>query len=189
MDAEQTIAEIEQQKRKKLRNLETWRDSMRRIINICVRIALAALLCSRGLCRSRFGRLRKSCFCRNDEMKVRYYRMTTTSSWERYASAGIPKQATMSGSQWWRRWPSCSPMAGNKSTCAVRNTKSARRLRSPIRSGTAGMPSPRGLASNLYRCGMRPEQACLILRNSAEVVRRHYIRLEQEGTKVELRPA
>jgi hypothetical protein len=43
----------------------------------------------------------------------------------------------------------------------------------------------RGLATNLYRCGMRPEQACLILRNSAEVVRRHYIRLEQEGTKVD----
>ena len=42
----------------------------------------------------------------------------------------------------------------------------------------------RGLATNLYRCGMRPEKACLILRNSAEVVRRHYIRLEQEGTKV-----
>jgi len=31
---------------------------------------------------------------------------------------------------------------------------------------------------------MRPEQACLI-RNSAEVVRRQYIRLEQEGTKVD----
>jgi integrase len=43
----------------------------------------------------------------------------------------------------------------------------------------------RGLATNLYRCGMRPEQASLILRNSAEVVRRHYIRLEQEGTKVD----
>jgi hypothetical protein len=42
----------------------------------------------------------------------------------------------------------------------------------------------RGLATNLYRCGMRPEQACLILRNSAEVVRR-YIRLKQEGTKVD----
>ncbi len=43
----------------------------------------------------------------------------------------------------------------------------------------------RGLATNLFRCGMQPEQACLILRNSAEVVRRHYIRLEQEGTKVD----
>ena len=43
----------------------------------------------------------------------------------------------------------------------------------------------RGLATNLYRCGMRPEKACLILRNTAEVVRRHYIRLEQEGTKVD----
>jgi len=32
---------------------------------------------------------------------------------------------------------------------------------------------------------LAPEQACLILRNSAEVVRRHYIRLEQEGTKVD----
>jgi hypothetical protein len=29
------------------------------------------------------------------------------------------------------------------------------------------------------------KEACLILRNSAEVVRRHYIRLEQEGTKVD----
>ena len=43
----------------------------------------------------------------------------------------------------------------------------------------------RGLATNLYRCGMQPEQACLILRNSAEVIRRHYIRLEHEGTKVD----
>jgi integrase len=43
----------------------------------------------------------------------------------------------------------------------------------------------RGLATNLFRCGMQPEEACLILRNSAEVVRRHYIRLEQEGTKVD----
>jgi hypothetical protein len=32
---------------------------------------------------------------------------------------------------------------------------------------------------------MRPEQACLILRNSAEVVRRHYIRFEHQGTKVD----
>ena len=32
---------------------------------------------------------------------------------------------------------------------------------------------------------MRPEQACLILRNSAEVVCRHDIRLEQEGTKLD----
>jgi hypothetical protein len=30
-----------------------------------------------------------------------------------------------------------------------------------------------------------PLTSCLILRNSAEVVRRHYIRLEQEGTKVD----
>jgi integrase len=45
----------------------------------------------------------------------------------------------------------------------------------------------RGLATNLCRCGIRPEQACLILRNSAEVVRAHYIRLEQEGTKREQR--
>jgi hypothetical protein len=42
-----------------------------------------------------------------------------------------------------------------------------------------------GLAANLYRCGMRPERAWLILRNSAEVVCRHSIRLEQEGTKVD----
>ena len=43
----------------------------------------------------------------------------------------------------------------------------------------------RGLATNLYRCGLRPEQACLILRNTAEVVRAHYIRLEHEGTKTD----
>jgi integrase len=43
----------------------------------------------------------------------------------------------------------------------------------------------RGLATNLYRLGMKPEEACLILRNSAEVVRRHYLRLEQEGTRID----
>ena len=43
----------------------------------------------------------------------------------------------------------------------------------------------RGLATNLFRLGVPPEQACLILRNSAEVARRHYIRLEQDGTKVD----
>ena len=43
----------------------------------------------------------------------------------------------------------------------------------------------RGLASNLYRLGVKPEQACLVLRNSPEVCRRHYIRLEQEGVRVD----
>ena len=43
----------------------------------------------------------------------------------------------------------------------------------------------RALATNLFRLGVPPEQACLILRNSAEVARRHYIRLEQDGTKVD----
>jgi hypothetical protein len=32
---------------------------------------------------------------------------------------------------------------------------------------------------------MKPEEACLILRNSADVLRQHYIRLEHEGTKVD----
>jgi len=45
----------------------------------------------------------------------------------------------------------------------------------------------RGLATDLYRLGMKPEEACLILRNSAEVVRRHYLRLEQEGTRIDAR--
>lgn len=43
----------------------------------------------------------------------------------------------------------------------------------------------RGLSTNLYRLGMRPEEACLVLRNSAEVVRKHYLRLEQEGTRID----
>ena len=42
-----------------------------------------------------------------------------------------------------------------------------------------------GLATNRYRCGMRPEQACRILRNSTGAVGRHHIRLEPEGTKVD----
>jgi hypothetical protein len=42
----------------------------------------------------------------------------------------------------------------------------------------------RGLSTNLYQLGMRPEKACLILRNSPEVVSKHYLRLEQEGVKV-----
>ena len=43
----------------------------------------------------------------------------------------------------------------------------------------------RGLSANLYRLGMRPEEACLILRNTAEIVRKHYLKLEDEGTKIE----
>ena len=42
-----------------------------------------------------------------------------------------------------------------------------------------------GLATNRRRREMRPEQACLILRNCAAGVRRQYIRLQQEGTKVD----
>jgi len=41
----------------------------------------------------------------------------------------------------------------------------------------------RGMATNLYKLGVRPEEAALILRNTPEVVRRHYIRLEHTGTK------
>ena len=33
--------------------------------------------------------------------------------------------------------------------------------------------------------GMRPQPACLILRNCAQVARRHSIRLEQQGTKLD----
>ena len=36
----------------------------------------------------------------------------------------------------------------------------------------------------MYTLGIRPEEACLIPRNSAEIVRKHYVRLEQDGTKV-----
>ena len=43
----------------------------------------------------------------------------------------------------------------------------------------------RGMATNLFRLGMKPEEACLVLRNSPEMVRKHYLRLEQEGTRVE----
>ena len=46
-----------------------------------------------------------------------------------------------------------------------------------------------GQQPNLFRCGMRPEQACLILRNSAEVVRRHYIRLEHVDAMARLEQA
>jgi integrase len=43
----------------------------------------------------------------------------------------------------------------------------------------------RGMATNLFELGVRPEEAALILRNSPEVVRRHYIKLEQAGKKVD----
>jgi len=39
------------------------------------------------------------------------------------------------------------------------------------------------MATNLYKLGVRPEEAALILRNTPEVIRRHYLRLEQTGTK------
>jgi hypothetical protein len=43
----------------------------------------------------------------------------------------------------------------------------------------------RGMATNLFELGVRPEEAALILRNSPEVVRRHYIKLEQAGKKID----
>lgn len=43
----------------------------------------------------------------------------------------------------------------------------------------------RGMATNLYRLGVRPEEAALILRNTPEVIRKHYLRLEQVGAKVD----
>ena len=42
----------------------------------------------------------------------------------------------------------------------------------------------RGLATNLYLLGVPSEVAALVLRNSPEVVREHYIKLEKEGRKV-----
>jgi hypothetical protein len=36
-------------------------------------------------------------------------------------------------------------------------------------------------ATNLFELGVRPEAAALILRNSPEVVRHHYLKLEQAG--------
>ena len=41
----------------------------------------------------------------------------------------------------------------------------------------------RGMASNLFRFGYKAEESALILRNSPEVVRKHYIRLQQEGVR------
>jgi len=41
----------------------------------------------------------------------------------------------------------------------------------------------RGMATNLFELGVRPEEAALILRNSPEAVRRHYLQLEQSGKK------
>ena len=43
----------------------------------------------------------------------------------------------------------------------------------------------RGMASNLYQLGVPSEVAALILRNSPEVVRAHYIKFEKEGKKIE----
>src|SRR5262249_40715453 len=43
----------------------------------------------------------------------------------------------------------------------------------------------RGMATNLFELGVRPEEAALILRNSPEVIRKHYLKLEQAGKKVD----
>jgi integrase len=42
-----------------------------------------------------------------------------------------------------------------------------------------------GMATNLFELGVPPEAAALVLRNNREVVRKHYIRLEKAGKKVE----
>jgi len=47
----------------------------------------------------------------------------------------------------------------------------------------------RGMATNLFELGVRPEEAALILRNSPEVIRRHYLKLEQSGKKADAWPA
>jgi len=41
------------------------------------------------------------------------------------------------------------------------------------------------MATNLFELGVRPEAAALILRNSPEVVRVRYIKLEKAGKKVD----
>jgi integrase len=41
----------------------------------------------------------------------------------------------------------------------------------------------RGMCSNLYHLGVPPEEACLMLRNTAEVCRKHYLRLDQAKSK------
>ena len=108
--------------------------------------------------------------------------MTTTWGEEGRASIGTPKQATMNGFQWLRRWSSCSLMGLNKSNLRRAEYEIRKQIKGINLAWRCWYAFRRGLATNLYRCGMRPEQACLILRHSTEVVRRHYIRLEQEGT-------
>lgn len=41
----------------------------------------------------------------------------------------------------------------------------------------------RGMATNLYELGLPVETAALILRNSEEVVKKHYLKLDKEGKK------
>jgi hypothetical protein len=43
----------------------------------------------------------------------------------------------------------------------------------------------RGMATNLFELSVRPEEPALILRNSRDVVRAHYIKLEKAGKKVD----
>jgi len=42
----------------------------------------------------------------------------------------------------------------------------------------------RGLATNLWELGVPPEVACLILRNSEAICRKHYIRLDGQKKKI-----
>lgn len=105
--------------------------------------------------------------------KVRIHRDTKTGNDE-----WLPVVAPLG---YWR-------MAGSNSTCAAPEYEIRKRIKGTNLVWKGWYAFRRGLATNLYRCGMRPEQACLILRNSAEVVRRPYIRLEQEGTKVDRWP-
>ena len=65
-----------------------------------------------------------------------------------------------------------------RSNCRLSAGRSRRRFAARTFGGRAGTR----LEGDLR---VKPEEACLILRNSAEVVRKHYIRLEQDGTKVD----
>jgi integrase len=44
----------------------------------------------------------------------------------------------------------------------------------------------RGMATNLYELGVRAEEAALMLRNSPEVVRKHYLKFDKEKKKQEM---
>ena len=124
-------------------------------------------------------------FWRYASLKLRRFcPMTVTRKGQGFTFIATPKPGTMNGSP----WLCCSKLlADGWEQINIRQAEYAipRRIQGANVAWKGWYAFRRGLSTNLYRLSMRPEEVCLVLGNCAEVVRKHYLRLEQKGTRID----